>query len=56
MVQAQGLQCYLCGQPANKEPARNDSFHINGFSGTCSSHIDCSYSEFLEKLSIQFVP
>ena len=40
-----GLKCYQCGQPAthlyrnNAEPQRNDSFRINGFSGTCSAHI-----------------
>ena len=40
-----GLKCYQCGQPAthlyrnNKEPQRADSYRINGFSGTCSSHI-----------------
>ena len=55
-AQAPGLKCYLCGQPAtylyknNNEPVRNDSFRINGFSGTCSSHVDCSHSKGWEKL------
>ena len=48
--QTKGIKCYLCGQAAtylyknNTEPWRNDSFRINGFSGTCSTHIDCSYT------------
>ena len=55
-AQAPGLKCWQCGQPAtyfyknNIDTVRNDVYRTNGFSGTCSSHIDGTLTYQWQKL------
>ena len=55
-AQALGLKCWQCGQPAtyfyknNIDTVRNDEYRINGFSGTCSSHINGTVTHQWQKL------